>query len=76
MPTLICEGRMTVEKAEQMLNSWSGHAKYGNSYNFISKLINKSRFLYMNNKGVLKINHKKLKEVYYGGFDGKECQMS
>ena len=38
---------MTVEKAEQILNSWLGHAKQANSYNFINKLLNKYDFLIM-----------------------------
>lgn len=61
MPRLIVEGKMTVEKAEQILNSWLGHAKNGNSFNFIRSLIARNSFIYLNNKGVLKVN---LKEVY------------
>lgn len=63
MPRLILEGRMTVEKAEQMLNSWKGHAKHADSHNFIESLLNKFTFLYLEKKGiktVLKINLDKL----------------
>jgi len=55
MPDLIREGRMTIEKAEQMLNSWKGHADYASSYNFYKKLTNKFDFLELeNNKFVVK----------------------
>lgn len=67
MPKLICEGRLTIEKAEQMLNSWLGHAKHSDSYNFIKSLMKKNNFLYLEcngDKRKLKINEKKLKEVY------------
>jgi hypothetical protein len=49
MPKLICEGRMTPEKAQQMLNSWKGHADYANSYNFYKKLTDKFNFLELKN---------------------------
>lgn len=62
MPHLIIEGRMTVEKAEQMLNSWRGHAEFACSYNFIQDLIKKSNFLYINNNGNLKIDKNKIFE--------------
>ena len=60
MKHLIEEGNMTVEKAEQILNSWLGHAKHGNSYNFIKRLIERSDYIYINSKGVLKIDTSKL----------------
>lgn len=69
MPHLIKEGKLTIEKAEQILNSWLGHAKYGNSYNFIKKLIMKNNFLYITNKKgkkVLKINKYKLEVLMNG----------
>ena len=69
MPHLIHEGKLTIEKAEQMLNSWLGHAKHGNSYNFIKKLIMKYNFLYITNKKskkVLKINKYKLEVLMNG----------
>lgn len=45
MPKLIKNGRLKKEKAEQMLNSWKGHADYASSYNFYQKLIKKHDFL-------------------------------
>lgn len=60
MPYLVKEGEMKVEKAEQMLNSWKGHADYASSHNFIQKLINRSNFIYLDNKGSLKINSDKV----------------
>lgn len=63
MPRLIREGRITVRKAEQMLNSWKGHADHSNSYNFIQSLIDKHDFIYANKKGRLRIDTKKLEAV-------------
>lgn len=63
MPYLISQGRMTIEKAEQMLNSWLGHAEYGDSHNFIKSLLAKHDFIYLikkRNKNVIKINENKL----------------
>jgi len=65
MPHLILEGKLTVEKAEQILNSWKGHAEHANSYNFIQCLLNKYDFLYLvkkKNKTVFKINVSKLEK--------------
>lgn len=56
MKRLIVENLMTVEKAEQILNSWLGHAKNGSSRNFINNLLEKRSYIYMNRKNVLKIN--------------------
>jgi len=67
MPQLIIEGKMTIAKAEQILNSWLGHAKYGDSYNFIKSLMIKYHFLYLikgKDKSVLKINYNILKRYY------------
>ena len=44
-----------MEKAEQMLNSWLGHAMSACSYNFVQKLLREHDFLTMNKKGVFKI---------------------
>ena len=63
MPHLIQEGRMTVEKANQMLGSWTGHARYGCSYNFIKKLLRVFDHLCMNKKGLIKINENKIMEA-------------
>lgn len=65
MPGLILEGKMTVEKAEQILNSWKGHAEHGNSHNFIQSLLDRFNFLYLKKKGdktVLKIDKNKLRQ--------------
>ena len=65
MPGLILEGKMTIEKAEQILNSWKGHAEHGDSYNFIQSLLDRFDFLYLKKKGdktVLKIDKSKLKK--------------
>lgn len=64
MPGLILEGKMTIEKAEQILNSWKGHAEHGYSYNFIQSLLDRFDFLYLKKKGdktVLKIDKNKLR---------------
>jgi len=60
MPHLINEGRMTVEKANQMLRSWTGHAQHGCSRNFIQSLLNKHQYLSIDGKGLLTINTNKL----------------
>jgi len=57
MPHLIQEGKLTIERAEQMLNSWLGHAKHASSHNFIKKLLMRHRFLYLS-KGKLRIVRK------------------
>ena len=78
MPRLIVEGRMAIQTAEQMLNSWKGHADFANSYNFIQKLINKHDFLYLVKKGdkeLLKIDIKKLKAGYYADKKYKLSQL-
>ena len=49
MESLIHENKMTKEKAEQILNSWRGHAINGNSWNFIQKLLKKFSFIYLEN---------------------------
>ncbi len=55
MPGLINGKVMKVEKAEQMLNSWLGHARNADSYNFILKLLKKHYFLALEGKSKLKI---------------------
>ena len=65
IPNLILEGKMTVERAEQILNSWKGHAEHGDSYNFVQSLLDRFDFLYLKKKGnktVLKINKNKLRK--------------
>ena len=65
MPHLILEGKLTVEKAEQILNSWEGHAEHASSYNFIQGLLEKYDFLYLvkkKDKTVFKIDVSKLEK--------------
>lgn len=54
------ERRMSVIKAEQILNSWLGHSRHGSSYNFIQNLLNRHDYLAMTDKG-FKINTNKLR---------------
>jgi RNA-directed DNA polymerase len=56
MKRLIGEGYLNIKKAEQMLNSWKGHADNGDSYNFIKKLLSKNDHIYLDKKNSLKIN--------------------
>lgn len=56
MRGLLRDKSMAPIKAEQILNSWKGHADHGNSRNFIKKLIESNDYIYMNRKGVLKVN--------------------
>lgn len=53
------EGLITKEKIEQILNSWYGHARYGNSYNFIQSLIARNDYIYKSGDS-LKVNLDKL----------------
>lgn len=57
MPRLLLNGAMTKEKAEQILNSWMGHAKIGSSKNFIKKLLKRNPYIYLK-KDILKVNIK------------------
>lgn len=67
MPELIISEQITVEKAEQMLNSWKGHADYACSYHFIESLIERNGFVYRGLKGKLQIDVSKLEK------DGDLC---
>lgn len=55
MERLIRSERMTVEKAEQMLNSWLGHSRNASSKNFVYRLLLKHDFLILNHKSIFKI---------------------
>ena len=55
MPRLIKEGRMTILKAEQMLNSWKGHAEYANTDNFVKSIENRFPFVYLDHRGKFRI---------------------
>jgi len=62
MENLIRTGRMTTDKAEQMVNSWLGHSKNASSNNFIYRLLLKHDFLTLDHKGVFKIHLKEVRE--------------
>lgn len=60
IPSLIADGKITKEKAEQMLNSWKGHAEHANSKNFIDRMIERCGYIYLDHKGNLKIKENEL----------------
>ena len=62
MPKLIISGKMNIQKAEQILNSWLGHSSHASSYNFIGKLISKYNFLYLTDNKALKVDKNRLFE--------------
>ena len=55
MRRLIAEGRLKKEKAEQIFNSWYGHSKHANGFNFINSLISKNDYVYIDNKNVIRV---------------------
>jgi hypothetical protein len=57
---LLIEEEITIEKVEQILNSWLGHAELANSYKFIQSLV--ERFDYI--KLVKKKVNGKIKQVF------------
>lgn len=59
MPWLIGQGRMSINKANEMLSSWQGHAEHASSRNFMQGIANKRPFISIEN-GVLKINEEEL----------------
>ena len=62
MPKLINQGKLTVEKATQMLNSWWGHAQNSNNFNFLNYLLNRYDYLIFH-KYLLKIDKIKTESV-------------
>lgn len=58
----IMYGRMTVAKAEQIFNSWLGHARYGCSQNFINSLIERNDYIYVDHRGLIKVDPDKVKK--------------
>lgn len=59
MPRLIANERMTIEKANELLASWTGHAMHANSFNFIKSIIDRRPYIkYQNNN--LMINEEAL----------------
>lgn len=63
MRRLIKNGYMSKEKAEQILNSWHGHAKVGNSHNFVKQLLARNDYIEQDHKGRLKIKEEALPDV-------------
>lgn len=64
MRQLIIDEVMPIKKAEQIFNSWMGHAKHGNSYNFIRKLIKDNDYIYLskrNGKDKIKVSVTRIK---------------
>lgn len=60
MRRLVRDKLMEKEKAEQILNSWLGHAKNGSSHNFIQSLIARNDYIRLDNRGTLKIKEEVL----------------
>lgn len=60
-PKLIEEGAMTLSKADEMLASWTGHSKHANSHKFIESLSGRWPYIYVDKKGVLRIDPEKIK---------------
>lgn len=59
IPNLINNKNVKIIKVEQILNSWLGHAKHGNNYNFINSLLTKYDYLTFENNS-LKVKGDKL----------------
>ncbi len=62
MPKLIADGKLSILTAEQMFNSWRGHARHASSYNFLARLMQKNIFIYRSGK-TLKISMDRLNDV-------------
>lgn len=60
MPRLIKEGRMSIETADQMLGSWSGHARYGSTRNFVQSILDRRPYIQLDQRGNLAINKEEL----------------
>lgn len=56
MVKAILKGRMAISKAEQMLNSWKGHAEHANAENFIKSIEDRFDFIFIDHKGKLRVN--------------------
>lgn len=56
IPDSILSGRMSVLKSEQIFNSWMGHARHGNSFNFVDKLLDRNPYLMLVEGKVLKVD--------------------
>ena len=55
MPALLRSGKLTPEKAEQILNSWRGHASHADAYNFTRQLMKRNKFIVMQKKSQRKV---------------------
>jgi retron-type reverse transcriptase len=63
MQHLVRDNRMPKEKAEQILNSWYGHASYASSENFVDRLIKRNDYIYKEGK-TLKVDIQKASESH------------
>lgn len=66
-PAVTHKASMSIETAEQMLNSWKSHADFACSKNFILDLIANNPYLYLISNGereLFRINEYKLKLTY------------
>lgn len=59
MPKLIAEERMSVATANTMLSSWSGHARYASSRNFIQNILKNRSYIKLVDD-ILKIDEEEL----------------
>lgn len=57
-PNLIREGKLSVRKAEQIMNSWYGHSQQACSANFVKSLLKKNNYLSCTRR-VFKVNVKR-----------------
>ena len=59
IPGLIATGKMTEDKAEQMLNSWLGHARNANSYNFVLRLLKRHFYVGLEDKRKFNVKNRR-----------------
>lgn len=60
IPKLIAENRLTEDRANLMLGSWTGHAQHANSFNFIHGLLRKHSYLQYDGN-ILSIDEEEIK---------------
>ena len=60
---LLIEEKITIEKVEQILNSWYGHAEQANSYMFVQSLLDKFDYIELVDKKSKKGRVKKVFKV-------------
>ena len=63
IPRLVANDLMTVEKANQILGSWSGHAMYADSHRFIQSILDRRSYIRLDGN-IMKINEEELKKCY------------